>query len=678
MTSRKSISIRSHRWQASLFFVALLWILPFGLKAQCYIEILVDTTPTDDIAICIGDSISIKAIGECVLLEEDFNNMAFGSSEWSYIPTGVVYDNPCMNSSNGTSYVWFGPNTIPAREVVTNDFDVLAGGYISFDLRFGMQGNGVPCDGPDAMREGVSLQYSTDFGDTWDDIAYFAPTGNILPANPFTTMPSTFGPTNFTSWDTYTFPIPPGAQTAQTRFRFIQYYVTYYNGHYDDNWGLDNVKVARSISLETRWQHGPDTVAPGFVQPQDDSTYIVYLLDFEAPYDTVSTDSLFVDVHPIPAFEFISDTNRICYGDSLVINVSGNYNYIWNNGVHGNTATVEPSEETTYSVTSTDNIGCFHYDSLTIFVEPLPDITLSPDTVCAGDSATLTAEGGVVYEWNDGFTGPVHSVQPPVSTLYKVSVTGSNNCSDTASVMAVVHPLPDGKAHGDTAICYGDYAGLWASGGQEFNWSNGIALAINEVAPRNDTWFSVTVTDHHDCSVTDSVLVRVNPHRQIIAGSADDTICRGTSTLLNVSGLGSYEWSTGEISPEIEVWPGYSTIYSVTASYDYYGAYCSLDTNILVSVEECNTLHVANAFNPEGITPSFKPVGNFFSIRDYYFTIYDRWGKMVFETTKWDNGWDGRVNGDIVPNGVYVYFLRFTKEYSNESFEKIGTVTVIR
>lgn len=656
----------------------LLHLFAYSAFSQCNIQILVDTTPRNYVEICIGDSLNLHARGECVLLAEDFNNMAFGSTEWSFTPQGVVYDNPCMNSSNGSTYLWFGPLSGPSREIVTNDFNLISGGYVSFDLRFGLQGSSTPCDGPDAMREGISLQYSIDYGNSWEDMAYFAPTGNLLVANPFTTLPSTFGPTAFTSWDNYSFLIPPAAQTTHTRFRWIQWFTTYYNGHYDDSWGLDNIIVSRSIWMETSWSHGPDTTNPGYVAPLNDSTFVVYLEDYAAPFSIIATDTLRVVVHPIPAFEFVADTNTICLGDTIVIAVSASFDYVWSTGVHGDSISVAPLENITYSVTSTDNISCSFVDSITIYVESLPDIEMISDTSCSGDVIHLSASGGIDYVWSNGSVGPDLTVYPLVSTIYKVTVTAANNCLDTASVMALVRPLPLARAYGDTSICYGDYAGLWATGGQNFLWNDGTRLGIKEVSPMEDTWYYVSVSDQYNCWRMDSALVRVNPLKNIYAYANPDTICRGTASLLNIEGGDYFMWNTGEVSEQIEVQPGISTVYSVTAYRDYYGAQCSLDTNLSIIVEECNTFHMANAFNPFGISTVFKPVGNAFSIRDYYFTIYDRWGKLVFQTTNWDEGWDGRINGEYAPLAVYIYYVRFTKEYSEQFFEKIGSVTLIK
>jgi len=60
-----------------------------------------------------------------------------------------------------------------------------------------------------------------------------------------------------------------------------------------------------------------------------------------------------------------------------------------------------------------------------------------------------------------------------------------------------------------------------------------------------------------------------------------------------------------------------------------------------------------------------------------YFRVYDRWGKLVFETREISKGWDGTWNGVEQSTGVYVWIVKGI-DYRNESLFKKGTVTLIR
>jgi|GEM_PF-286476 len=86
---------------------------------------------------------------------------------------------------------------------------------------------------------------------------------------------------------------------------------------------------------------------------------------------------------------------------------------------------------------------------------------------------------------------------------------------------------------------------------------------------------------------------------------------------------------------------------------------------------------IPNAFSPKGYNSIFKPVSAFVDNRGYIFQIYNRWGQLVFETSDPNTGWDGTFEGDFVPAGVYVYYV---KCHTSESqvYERRSTVTVIK
>ena len=93
---------------------------------------------------------------------------------------------------------------------------------------------------------------------------------------------------------------------------------------------------------------------------------------------------------------------------------------------------------------------------------------------------------------------------------------------------------------------------------------------------------------------------------------------------------------------------------------------------------------IPNAFRPESNPPnnSFKPVFGPAIPLEYSMYIFNQWGQVVYETTNSDAGWDGTMNGQAMPKGVYAYTISFKlKGFSSNnvfSFSKKGTVTLIR
>jgi gliding motility-associated-like protein len=68
-------------------------------------------------------------------------------------------------------------------------------------------------------------------------------------------------------------------------------------------------------------------------------------------------------------------------------------------------------------------------------------------------------------------------------------------------------------------------------------------------------------------------------------------------------------------------------------------------------------------------------LGNGIAYLEFY--VYDRHGKIVFESNSQEHGWDGTFEGDKVEAGAYVYFAKITYESGFQEILK-GDVTLVR
>lgn len=94
-------------------------------------------------------------------------------------------------------------------------------------------------------------------------------------------------------------------------------------------------------------------------------------------------------------------------------------------------------------------------------------------------------------------------------------------------------------------------------------------------------------------------------------------------------------------------------------------------------ISQTAIIHIPTAMVPQGKNNQFKPVISFEQTDTYLMLIFNRWGEKLFETRNIDEGWDGRYNGQIVPQGVYSYFIQVTGANGN-IIERKGTFMVIR
>ncbi|PWH85553.1 PKD domain-containing protein [Brumimicrobium oceani] len=78
-----------------------------------------------------------------------------------------------------------------------------------------------------------------------------------------------------------------------------------------------------------------------------------------------------------------------------------------------------------------------------------------------------------------------------------------------------------------------------------------------------------------------------------------------------------------------------------------------------IFVEPQTTFYVPTAFTPDNddYNELFLPI--ILDVSNYTFEIYNRWGNKIFETDNTKEGWNGRINGNVAPDGVYVWRIKY-------------------
>jgi gliding motility-associated-like protein len=209
------------------------------------------------------------------------------------------------------------------------------------------------------------------------------------------------------------------------------------------------------------------------------------------------------------------------------------------------TANGLPAGVSNFTMTATTTYGtttCTSDASTSVNVI-YPIVDAGPDqTVCQGQSVTLSGSGATTYSWNNGVTNGVPFI-PGSTTTYTVIGTASNGCQASDQVTVTVNTTIPVSAGPDQTICTGNPVILSGSGAQTYVWNNGVVngVAFNPVSTQT---YTVTGTDAFGCTGTDQVLVTVNPLPVVDAG-APQTVCQGTLITLNGSGAVSYTWNNG-------------------------------------------------------------------------------------------------------------------------------------
>jgi hypothetical protein len=313
------------------------------------------------------------------------------------------------------------------------------------------------------------------------------------------------------------------------------------------------------------WQPGNLTGSP-LVTPSVTTTYTVTVTNANG---CVNTATQTVVVNSLPVVNISANPTSICVGASSQLSASGGTSYTWQPGNLTGTPLVSPTANTTYTVTVTNANGCTNTATQTIQVNGLPTInaTANPSSICLGSSSQLNASGGINYTWQPGNLIGAPVVSPGSTSIYTVTATNANGCSNTTTLSLIVNPLPSITSTPNPAtICGGGSSTLNASGAVSYIWQPGNLIGNPSVAPTVNTGYTVTGTDINGCSNTTSLQVAVASNPVVIAQANPSEICVGGGSVLQGIGALSYFWVPGNIFGSPMLFPTTNTTYTVTGT----------------------------------------------------------------------------------------------------------------
>ncbi|MES2567060.1 MAG: gliding motility-associated C-terminal domain-containing protein [Bacteroidota bacterium] len=300
-----------------------------------------------------------------------------------------------------------------------------------------------------------------------------------------------------------------------------------------------------TASGATTYSWSTVTTTPSIsVSPGSNTTYTVTGTNAFGCTDTKTTS---VTVNPLPSITTTPSPSAICIGSSSNLTAAGATTYMWNPGsLSGSVVTVSPVSTTQYTVTGTNSNGCVNTQTVTLTVNSLPIVTasVSPTTMCAGATATLSAMGGTAYTWNPGAaTTQTVIVSPASSTLYTVTATNASGCTNTQTVNLNVNPTFSTSVSFTNVTCNAGNNGginLTVLGGlppYTFVWSN--SQTTEDITNLPSGVYSVTVTDMIGCTTNVTGVTITQPSLLIATSALTTSInCNGGSGVVSVSASG--------------------------------------------------------------------------------------------------------------------------------------------
>lgn len=450
---------------------------------------------------------------------------------------------------------------------------------------------------------------------------------------------------------------------------------------------------------------------PGFFPPVN----TLYTLTVQN-YCYQDEDSVLIEVIPIQSID-AGPLDSICIGDpvyQLNANPANFEIYEWtslDNSISNSSIpnpTVQPITNSTYYLFVVDSVGtlaCTNSDSVEILVfnNPVVNISTPIDYVgflCLGDSVELTANtnDGILFNWDsdttikDPYTQNTYVTPISNNAEYFVTVTNSHACTTRDSIIIDVQsPIIPGII-GDSIMCVGFYVDLEATGGFYYRWFPENANFSNPnysiTQAHLDSSMQIFVDIRNDC-FSDSLYknIYVNQLPFVDAG-ADITIIRDDlKGVLNGEGDGKPLWYTSEKdfkgilnSPaqyEPDVQPLSTTTYVLEIENPVTG--CKNYDTITVNVDVITLIAFPTGFSPNSDgTNDLARIIKYLNIKNLDdFSVYNRYGELIFTTTNIDKAWDGNYKGTPQEIGVYTWVIRATTKDEEKIIRK-GNISLIR
>lgn len=340
------------------------------------------------------------------------------------------------------------------------------------------------------------------------------------------------------------------------------------------------------------------------------------------------------------------------------------------------------------SVALTNACGTFR-DSVVVYVDAELAPDLGPDLeLCHGDSVVLNAGYRIrtTYTWSGlpPELGTVTSHNIAFQTIkahspIEVSVSAENACGDaSSSILIVIDSLPRLSGLDTIFFCQGESVSFTISNPtiDHLEWYDG-STSFGRIIDEEVTWH---LTYFNRCGKTYDTLPSIEVEPPVFRYTSPQLLCEHVLTLEPAF----YAPENDNYYPVFFVWNNQQQmpwndvteigVYTVTAT-NSKGCMDSAS----VQVKTCGPdFFTANSFTPNGdpFNPFWKPVGE--GLYAFTCVIYDRWGNLIFTFDELSQGWDGTINGQPAPTGVYHWHMEVQSEDFTENNRFEGHVTLVR
>jgi gliding motility-associated-like protein len=358
--------------------------------------------------------------------------------------------------------------------------------------------------------------------------------------------------------------------------------------------------------------------------------------------------------------------------------------------------------------------GCTDSTPVTIFnihALPVASFTLSSDSGCitnhsfAFTNTSNVSDGSTLsYLWRFGdgntqiATNPIKKFASAGNYTVKLITTTSFGCKDSTN-NSIVHVLPNVNAnfkwdsictnrpvyfynlsneHGSVQV---NYNWTFNNGGPGSTLKNPLPVIYNAIGQKDVTLILTAFgCENYPDSITHKVQINVQKpgitYRTI-------TVPQGSSQFVHVrDSIGNiYNWR-----PQLQL-SSYNTRYTeffaLTNDVKYLIDISDIHTCVTIDTMQMLVLKKPGFYLPTAFTPNGDGLND--DVQPFLigmkglksFSVFNRWGNLVFYSTRYGETWNGKFKGVVQDPGVYVWILEFYNNDNKKIIER-GTITLIR
>jgi gliding motility-associated-like protein len=322
----------------------------------------------------------------------------------------------------------------------------------------------------------------------------------------------------------------------------------------------------------------------------------------------------------------------------------------------------------------------------TIFTRGLPNIATSPqilnlakiiNTQWTRVAGCFTAKGSERFVTIGNFNEDRSTTTAEIASTGTIPIKFSVYRIDDVALYDLEIPLKD------TTVCSGDSVAVnigFEKLDATYTWNDGVKTPQRFL--KNAGKYTVTITIEDGCTIEKSMELTLLPTRAEWS-SRDTAFCETNKNIVLRAVKETKEtkitWSTGSNLPAINI--NQAGLFWVKLL----NRCVTRTDSINVQLVDCTlNAFVPNAFSPndDGINDVFRPFfkANALNITQYQMQIYNRWGDLLFTSDDINKGWDGKMNGKLLPPDTYVWLIRYKAEGAAKVEQKTlsGDVNLLR